>query len=44
MHVDDIHRTLKQLFQKMLETNNDVNARFHFHTYIHIAILRLLTP
>ena len=43
MHVNDIYRTLQQLFKKALKAYNEKHTRFHFHTNIYIAALMLLT-
>ena len=43
MHVNDIYRTLQQLFKKALETYNKKHTRFHFHANIYIAALMLFS-
>ena len=43
VHVNDINRALQQLLQVTLKTHNEVDARLHFHTNVHIAALMLVT-
>jgi len=42
MHVDNIHRALKRLFQKPLEADYQQDTRLHFHANVNIAALMLL--
>ena len=43
MHVDNIHRALKHLFQEPLEADYQQDTWLHFHTNVYIAALMLLT-